>query len=341
MASDIHKKLIVGALGCGGLLIVGFAALLYFGWQGALNDGGEQQIASPGESQEAWDSLAGLSPAALFDVPSLPTLHFPTRAAGWLFIRPPLNGDNLPVFGDTFPVGSKEQKKVVFTAQRVEVMDDHSRVPRPAGALPIAATALFRARILLAAADDWSRHGDVGEAVVALDSALTLGRGAMRSGDLERVMVGARVERDALDLLSRDTSLAGGATNAAIAAAAVEPLGRMARRLQQVDHWMMAAGASARYVDSLAGWAADSSLPMPWRTASVAAIAMGWVFNTIEPATGLLPSRAAALRRLRTNAIDSLDAELDRVASVSTEHFADRMRAAGALRGQRLLLFLP
>lgn len=340
MATDIHKKLIVGAMGCGVVLILGLAALFYFGWQGALNEG-EEQIVSAAESREAWDSLAALSPGPLFTVTPLPVMQEPRRAAGWLFVRASTTGDNLPAFGDTFPAGSKEQKKVVLTAQRVEVMDPHSRATPRAGGLPGAVNVLFRARILLAAADDWSRHGDTGEAVIALDSALALGRSAVASTDLEHVLVGARVERDAMDLLWRDTSLAGDPTNAAKASAMIEPLSRLARRLQKVDHWMMAVGASARYVDSLARWAADSSLPMPWRTASVEAIGMGWVFNATEPGAGVLPSRAAVLQHLRTNAIDSLDAELDRVASVSTEHFADRMRAAGAFRERRLLLFLP
>lgn len=340
MTSDIHKKLVFGALGCGGLLVIGFAAALYFGWHGFAGVAAAEHAASPRESQEAWDSLSVVSPTGLFAIPPLPEWQGPPRAPGSLQIMRRTDAD-LPSFADTFPAGSKERKDLVLTAQRVVVLEPGTGAFPGERALPTAAAVLFRARILFAAADDWSHHGDPGEAVIALDSALALARAGVEAPDLEHVMVGARVERDAMDLLSRDTTLAGGPANAAKAGAAVGPLGRAAARLENVDRWMMAAGASSRFIDSLALWAADPALPVPWRTVAVDAIGMGWVFSSLEPGTGVLPARGEALQRLRSSsAHDFVAAEVDRITAINNEQFADRMKTVGFFRAQRFMLFL-
>jgi len=342
VAFDIHKKLLVGALGCGVFFILGFLALFLIGRRGVTPTAGEPEMLMLGQAAQSWDSISAASGRDVLTMPEVPTWTGPPRAAGYLRILPSLNGDELPAFADTFPAGSPEQKGVVRTAQRVMV-EDASTPTRTAGLpYPPPFVVFYRARIFFAAADDWSRHGDLSEAALALDSALALARVSLRTSDLDRVLAGARIERDALDLLSRDTLLAGGVTGAKQAAQALEAWARLAKQVEAADHWMMAAGSSNLYDDSLARVAADSTLPVLWRAAAAEAVAMGWVFNSGEAGQGVTEGRRATLKRLRESHLpDSVNAVIDRAAAIGNVGFMDRLKAMANYRAQRELLFRP
>jgi len=340
VASDIHKKFVLGALGCGVIFILGFGALVLVGRQASTTPAGDEEMFMLGQAHTSWDSIAHTAAAELLTLPALPAWTPREKASGYLHIAQ--TGKNpFPAFDDTFPAGSDEQKRVVLTAQRVVVLSGAAR-PRTdtLGTPPY--IIFFRARIFLAAADDWSRHGDLPEAELAMDTVLTLARVSLHAIDLEQVLAGARIERDAMDLLWRDTLLAGGAATAERAALALAPWGRLTRRLESADHWMMSTGSLNTYDDSLASLVADSTLPMSWRAAAATALGMGWVFDPDETAKGIAKARSATLESLRDSDLpDSISSVLDRAAELSAGGFLDRTKAVADFRGMRRLLFQP
>lgn len=292
-----------------------------------------------GQAADSWDSISAASPGVLLTLPALPVWTARQRAPGYLRITP---GTDFPAFRDTFPAGSAEQRDVVLTAQRVAVLEARPHALTATLPYPPPYIVFFRARIFLAAADDWSRHGDLPEAELALDSTLALARMSLHATDLERIATGARIERDALDLLSRDTLLAGGPAVAGRAAAAIASWGRFEGRLEAADHWMMAAGSSNVYDDSLAALAEDSALPIAWRAAAATALGVGWVFNSDEQGKGMAPARVEALRVLQASPVpDSVAAAIERARALSTGGFMDRVRAMAAFRVQRRMLHQP
>jgi hypothetical protein len=341
VAFDIHKKLILGALGCGGLFVLGLVALLLFGRKEIFNGADTREVFMLGESAPSWDSLITASPHDLVSPPALAAWHARGKAPGFLHILVSKSRIEYPTFGDTFPEGSPERKDVVLTAQRVAVWSPKTRVPIGL-AYPPAYIVFFRARIFLAAADDWSRHGDLPEGELAMDSVFALARVSLQSSDLERMMAGARIERDALDLLSRDTLLAGGGEAARNAGAAVPSWARFAQGLGAADHWMMAAGASTLYADSLAALVADSSLPVSWRATAAEGIAAGWVFNSVERERGIARSRTETLERIQRSRLpDSVTAAIHRATAMSAGNLMDRFRASTDFRASRIMLFRP
>lgn len=341
MAFDIHKKVIVGALGCGVFFILGIGALVLIGHRSSTV-GGEQEDLMLAQSAGSWDSLTHTSATDLLTFPPLPPPAPGARATGVLHIVESKNGDAFPAFGDTFPAGSPEQKDVVFTAQRVAVWEAGAQPRRGALPYPPPYVVFFRARIFFAAADDWSRHGDPTDALLALDTAFALARASLRSADLERIIAGGRIARDGLDLLGRNTVLAGGPAPAGKARAAVAAWGRFVQRLQTADHWLMAAGASSLYIDSLAGLVTDSALPVPWRAGAARAIGMGWAFNTTEEGQGVSKARSRVLQLLQDSSLpDSVTAVINRALALSKDGFMDRLREVATFRLQRQLLFRP
>lgn len=342
MPSNIHKKLVFGALGCGGFVVVLGVIGLILQRSGALPNNEASKSVTPWESAAAWDSLTARSVRESLSAPAVPVFSRTPRAPGLLVILDKKGQETFPLLGDTFPPASPERNRWVQAAQRVVV---RNRPPAPTeGAAPSAALilplTLYRTRILLAAADDWSRHGDLSQALLALDSALSVGLAYLHSDDLVRIWVGARIERDAMDLLSRDTVLAGGPNAAVSAGQAVTPLDRFVTRVRTLDRWLTATGADVRYVDSLAQWVSDSALPLPVRTAAARAIAMGWVYSALEPGTGPLPARREALRHLReSNLPSAVTVVLDQ--GLAGMGLTQRFMAMGTYRAERLMLTQP
>jgi hypothetical protein len=346
VASDIHKKLVIGALGCGGLLaVIGVIGLIVskdqFFKQGTL----KQQTYTPDQAVEAWDTLSRLSVADSLAAPRLPAWSLSGPAtAGTLVIGASRSGNNLPVFGDTFPAASSERKSWEQSAARVSVR--RAGVKRDSiFAMPLvgpsAGFRLFQARALFAAALAWSNAGNLPDARLAMDSALGLAHAMQRSSALERLLVGARIERDAMDMLSRHTMLAGGAAAAKEVAGRVAPLDHHVTRLREVDRLLNAAGSNSANATDLGAWVADNSLPLALRTAAVRAIGLGWVFNATEPGLGVDTARTGTLRRLRETSVpDSVTVAIDRVIHEG-DTFTSRIRVATLYRAERLFLDMP
>lgn len=341
MPSNIHKKLVFGAFGCGGLVVVLAGIGLLFQRSGLLPESEASKSVTPSQSAASWDSLSATAVAKTLAEPPVQVIFRTPRAPGVLIFLNLKGQESFPLLGDTFPAGSAERRRWDLAAQRVVVRNLQPQATEDAGSPMMAPVMFFRARILLAAADNWSRRGNLPEAALALDSALAIGLAYAHSDDLDRVWVGSRIERDAMDLLWRDTVLAGGPIAAEKARQAVAPLDRFVTSVHALDRWITATGADPRYVDSLAEWVSDSALPLPARTAAVRAIALGWVFSALEPGMGPVPARREALRRLRASKLPgAVTAAIDRDMQSGTG-ITQRFAAVGTYRAERLLLLQP
>ena len=340
MASDIHKKLVLGALGCGGLLVVlaGIGVLLQQGGLVPATDA--SQPVTPGQSLRAWDSLSTTSLRGVIALPPVPARPRSSRAPGTLFIGKENPHEFIPPFGDTFPPLSRQRQAWERTAALVSIAE---RPPLVSGMqMPgISNTAFAQSRVFLAAAEGWMRRGEAAKAELAIDSVLALARSLTQSTELDQVLAGARIERDAMEVLARDTALAGDPATATQAARAVPPLGEAVGRLRDVDRWLLVAGATPSYVDSLAAFVADSAVPLAVRVASVRAIGDGWEFSPTEPGMGISPLRMSALGRLRLlplpgvldTAIDGYD--LSRMSLTARIRFATEHRLIRSLSDWR------
>ena len=342
MASDIHKKLVFGALGCGGLLVV-FGGIGLLLTKDQLFKGSEaQQTYTSDDGVAAWDTLSGFVVADSLVPPSLPPWSLSGAASpGTLVLGASRSGNNLPAFGDTFPAGSKERTGWEESGASVTVSRPTDKNPISRSMVLVAPAAgfrLFQARVLFAAAETWSRDGDLPDARMAMDSALNLARGMQQSGALERLLVGARIERDAMDVLSRDTTLAGGKRAAAKAGERVAPLDRFVARLRRVDRLLTIAGSQSANARSLGDWVADTALPLALRTAAVRAIGLGWVFSATEPGLGIDSARIGTLQQLRkASTSDSITVAIDHVIHQG-ETFTSRIRVSTAYRAERMFL---
>lgn len=342
MASDIHKKLVFGALGCGGLLaVVGGIGLLLTKDQ--LFKGSEaQQTYTSDDGVAAWDTLSGFAVADSLAPPSLPPWSLSGASSpGTLVLGASRSGDNLPAFGDTFPAGSRERTDWVESGASVTVSrpTDRNHISRSMVLVtPAAGFRLFQARVLFAAAETWSRDAKLPDARMAMDSALNLAQGMQHSGALERLLVGARIERDAMDMLSRDTALAGGKAPADRARERIAPLDRFVARLRRVDRLLTIAGSDPGNARYLGDWVADTALPLALRTATVRAIGLGWVFSATEPGLGIDTSRTVTLQKLRKASIsDSVTVAIDHVIHQG-DTFTSRIRVSTAYRAERMFL---
>lgn len=342
MASDIHKKLVFGALGCGGLFVVLGGIGLLMSKDQIFKGNDAQQTYSTDDGIAAWDTLSDFSLADSIAPPSLPPWSLPgAPGAGTLVLGPSRSGNNLPAFGDTFPAGSTERTGWEESAASVTVHrpTDQNRLNRSVTLVaPSAGFRLFQARALFAAAEHWSGKGDLPDALLAMDSALNLSRGMQHSGALERLLVGARIERDAMDVLSRDTALAGGRVAAGHAAERVAPLDRYVARLRRLDRLLIIAGSESANARDLGDWVADTAIPLDIRTAAVRAIGLGWVFSATEPGLGVDTARTATLAQLhQSSTSDSVTVAIDRVTHLG-DTFTSRIRVSTAYRAERMFL---
>ena len=111
MASDVHKKLVFGALGCGGLFVVVFAIGIVVSQDDIFKNGVKQQSYTLDDAIAAWDTLSDLSVTDSVAPPPLPPGSSPGPAAGGTrVIGVSRVGVNFPAVGDTFPAGSRERK---------------------------------------------------------------------------------------------------------------------------------------------------------------------------------------------------------------------------------------
>jgi hypothetical protein len=134
-------------------------------------------------------------------------------------------------------------------------------------------------------------------AVAAERVALVIGRGLETEPDLEHVLLGARVVRDALQFLATAPALARRVGVPSPEAALAQADSDLAD-LRAVRRLMGAAGALADTGAELEAWAREATFPVAVRREAVRSIAYGWVFNRLEPLYGLNRERARSLETL-------------------------------------------
>ena len=301
MQSSTHKKIVYGALGCAGLVVVlGVVGLLVSRGLGLPSDMVRPEMYTPQQAAAGMDSLSKA------DLPAL--LRRPLGGA-WRLV-PPVDThvtfyidtgslDGALFFGDTFPAGSLQHAAWLESAGSVHVRKTTTPAPAAEGNRHSdPRSSLLTARALFATAGKLSRRFAIDLAVArnAVDSAVEIGRTLQRSNDLWGLRAGVRIERDALDVLSRDTILAGGRAGAQRAAALIGALTDYAATLRTLDQWIAAAGTSAASSDTLASWAANDSIPLVARAEFIRAIGLGWALGQLEPAYGIAPRRASGNR---------------------------------------------
>jgi hypothetical protein len=152
--------------------------------------------------------------------------------------------------------------------------------------------------VLLALTRRLTNQDRAADALVALDSAVTLGAALARDGDLRDVVAGWRLERDAASMLAGDTVFGESGGRRAAAVRWVAWADSVLPQLRDLNRLIETAAAGPASLGQLAELAADGRLPLATRRNIVRAIEWGWADNPMEKAYGISDQRDSALRRL-------------------------------------------
>ncbi len=335
MKPSTHKKLVFAGFGCAGLLtllmIVGLLLSGKFGLD--ENRPGARQY-SPQEAAAALDTLSRLDLPALAALPPSDLRILPPSAlpAGDTIVWQESVLAAVVPFGDTFPPGAAQRTRwldagraVIFQPARTPAASV-GRAPR---------SPLVQGHVLLAAARRLADQHDRPRALVALRAALRLARGQQERPDLGRVRLGARLERDALDMIARDSGLAGEAQGER-ARKSLARLEAALEDLRTVSRLIEAAGAGPAGAPMLARWAADSALPVALRDELIRAVGYGWIFNPLEVTYGLGAARRTALDSLsRAHLPDELLSTLQSIQAMGSPSLTRRMALSVEYRIER------
>lgn len=283
MSLDAHKKIVYGAFGCSGVLVVlGVASWLIVGKSG-IETPPSQPPVTPAQATAALDSLSTYDLAALLPAPA--PVDTRTFARWRTTSRPVL------VFGDTFPPESWQSTTWHAAGRAVVVESLPDRSPPPAESQPPGHAILAAARAAL-------ESGDPQRARAAVRLAIQRARDFQARADLLLVILGIRVERDAYLMIDRDGRLAESDSVRRLAPAMLAALDRRLGEVRQVRALIATSGATPAGATALAGWASDSGVPLAARDEIIRAIGYGWVLDPQEMSLGLDSARVAAVQRL-------------------------------------------
>jgi hypothetical protein len=287
VSPDAHKKLIYGAFGCGGLLVVLFVA----SWLVIERSGFETPTSpppvTPAQASAALDSLSSYDLGALIPIPA--PVDTRTFARWRTTSRPVL------VFGDTFPPDSW-QSTTWYAAGRAVVVESLQGRPPPAESQPPGHAILAAARLA-------RESGDPERARAAVRLAIQCAHDLQARPDLLLVILGVRLERDAYLMMDRDSQLVVSDSVRRLAPAMVAVLDRRLGEVRQVRVLIAAAGATPAGATALTDWVLDSGVPLAARDEIIRAIGFGWVLDPQEVSIGLDSERVAAVQRLAGSAL--------------------------------------
>jgi hypothetical protein len=330
--ASTHKKIVFAGLGCGGFIVLVWVALFIFGSR--LDDQprpGTRQY-TPAQGAAALDTLGRLDVPALAALPPFDDRFLPAApprlAVVWR--------DSGPVFPvmylDTVSPSSGRRRTWLRAGEAVHVEIAAPGRPAPKS-LPPPANPLVRARMLLSATRRYADARDPA-ALLTLRTALLLARDLEARTDLFKQRLGARVERDALDMMSRDATLGG--------AVAAPARGRIARldsalaRFATLATLIETAGAAPASAPTLAAWAVEPALPLAVRDEMVRAVGYGWVYNPLEVAYGIGAARRAALDSLRRAGLpEALAPTLEAIEALGKPGMTRRMTFSVQYRMER------
>lgn len=327
MQPATHKKVVFGAIGCSGLLAVLIvASLLMVRHTGVAPPPAELPIARI-SAAAALDSLPAYDLRALFAPPDAPFALVPSARviARWRPGRP----HTAVQFLDTAPPDSWQGRSWRDVGAAVLVDTLPAGAPLP-DSEPIGRAILAAARVLL-------ESGDPARAREAVALAARHARLFERRPDVLMVVAGLRLERDALEMLAGDATLAGGASAQARAEASLVAMDRRLLEVRSVRSLIAAAGTSPAAVSTLAAWARDSTLPLAIRDELIRAVGFGWVLDPREVTYGLDTIRVASMRDLAAAAWPPDLARTLKEAALGSPNLMSRMRLSISYRTRRLL----
>lgn len=287
MQAGTHKKIVYGAFGCGGLLVVMVVASWLIVGTSGIETGQSQLPVAPLGASAALDSLSTYDLAALIPGPApadSPAVAAPATAR-WRAAR-----RVVAVFGDTFPPDSWQAPAWRGVGRDV-VIDSASGAPPPEDSQP-------SGHAILAAARSARESGDPERARAAVRLALRRARDLQARSDLLRVIAGIRLEHDAYLMIDRDPLLAERDSARRLARATLVALDHRLDEVRAVRALIGAAGATPVGAAALTEWALDTSVPVAVRDEVIRSIGFGWVLDPPEMSFGLDSVRVAAVRRL-------------------------------------------
>jgi hypothetical protein len=251
---------------------------------------------SPDRARAALDSIRGLDFAVIAHLPTVDRYTLPAQRAGDGAATASLVWTDLAfahefiVFGDTFPVDDRRRRRWIEAAQW-DVVDSLRAAALRSWPLERALRAadstaeegepltpprvLSATRAVLARARTAAALGDSAEADTLARAAITIGRRLQRDHRLHRVLLGARIEREAFGVLA-------GIAPAARTAAALARADTAAAAVALAYRSLVVAGALADHCPELFALAHDPEVPLAVRHAAVLAIGYGWVFAPAE-----------------------------------------------------------
>ncbi|PYO65479.1 MAG: hypothetical protein DMD69_17205 [Gemmatimonadetes bacterium] len=238
-------------------------------------------------------------------------------------------------YGDTAPLGSAERRQWMATAQWAQVDSLLEAATRPWGQVSDVLAALdssadpflpvldpipvLSAGRALLARGRWDvEHGRPADADSVVRAAITVGRHLQDDLALPHVVLGARIEREAVQMLAAVYHNAGRFAQRDRADAY---LARVDSNLAALRHGLSqirAAGALADNTAALVGWARHDALPLAVRRELILAVAFGWAYSDPETRGGPADGRKEALAQL---AGANLPAELEGIVRRGTAAF--------------------
>jgi hypothetical protein len=328
-----HKRIVIAGLGCGGLLVaLAVVALILVRDLGLESAPGPESYTSR-QAAIALDSLRHLElPLPPADAPDRSLLLAATLPGDGAALALAAWRDSLPsgalfAFADTLKPGSLARRAWLQTADAavVDSLVLAARRPwRPGWAIAVVDSSnafrgglsmgrvLQTTRAALARARKALDTGAVDRADTLARAVYTIGHRLERGALVAQVVVGLRVEQEALILLA-DVAARPPRTSARAtllrALASVRPRVDTALLAYRAT-WRLfrAAGARPEQSDVLVGWAVDTTGSALWRAECIIAVGYGWLYDPREATYGPGAERRTALDR---PALDALGPELE------------------------------
>lgn len=328
MQPATHKKIVFGAIGCSGLLVLLVAgSLLMVRRTGVAPPPSELPLA-PVTASAALDSLTSYDLRTLFAPPDAPFVLVPSGARMIARWRPDRRRIAVQ-FLDTAPPGSWRARIWRQAGAAVVIESLPAGAPLP-DSQPIGRAILAAARVRL-------ESGDPARARDAVVLAVQRARVFEARPDILMVVAGLRLERDALEMLARDSLLAGGASARALAEASLVAMDKRLSAVRSVRSLIATAGTSPAAVPTLAAWARDSTLPLAFRDEMLRAVGFGWALDPQEVFTGLDTVRTAAIRNLAAVAWPPALAQTLQEVTLRSPNAVARLRLSMSYRAKRML----
>ena len=324
MKAATHKRIVFAGFGCATLLAGLVWAAVLFIPQFDTETLDKPNAVLPRAAAAALDSLASTTLAALATL----WRDDRYRIAPWerlkkgdgavtavtVWRHPAYRFEQVP-YGDTFPASSAERRAWLATASwwaidslvqaarrpwslvSAVVADRDSGVTVFARALP-PEPVLNTARAVLAAARRDADNGEPARAALRLRAAVTIGRHLQDDAFLAHAVLGARIERDAIQQMATILEVPVGSDPERAWDAARAYLARVDSNLailRRALRQIRAAGALPSNARHLAHWARDRGYPLAVRHELALAVAFGWAYGGREVRSGIAAERGEAL----------------------------------------------